>query len=181
MDDKLKDRLQKLKNLAERGVGGEKETAERKFQQLLADNGLTESDLVEDRTNYYLFSYTFPHRKRLLAQIIYTVVGAENAVLYHSKHTRNKYGVYCTAAQKLEIDLQFEFYCNLFETELEAFMTAFIAKQDLYPEDAPIEPIDVSTLTPEQLAERAKIAAYSQNITHRTRAEMIEEKGEHSA
>lgn len=35
MDDKKKQLLNKLKALAERGVGGEKETAQRKLQELM--------------------------------------------------------------------------------------------------------------------------------------------------
>lgn len=177
MDDKLKDRLQKLKNLAERGVGGEKETAEKKLAQLLKDNGLTESDLNNDAINYYLFSFKYPYREKLLGQVIYKVLGAsQQYAIYHSRGTRNKLGIYCTAAQKLEIELDYEFYCNLFDQEIEVLLAAFIAKQDIYPKDAPVSSVKPEDLTSEELEKYRKRDAYANQMDHRTRSAMIEDR-----
>lgn len=41
MEEKTVQRIKKLKALAERGVGGEKETAEKKLMKLLRENGVT--------------------------------------------------------------------------------------------------------------------------------------------
>lgn len=178
-DEKLKQLLSKLRTLAERGVGGEKATAQAKLEKLLADNNLTEQDLEEDAVNYYLFSYTFPYRQKLLAQIIYKVVGVENFHMYKTKGTRNKLGVYCTAAQKLEIELDFEFYSNLLDEEIETLTAAFIAKQDIYPEDVPCKSLDIKELTQEELDKYAKIEALKDQISKRNRPSgYIEVKGE---
>lgn len=174
MDDKLKARLTKLKSLAERGVGGEKETAEKKLRKLLADNGLTESDLLEETPQYYLFSYTYPYKRKLLGQIIYKVMNKTE--IYHSKGTRNKLGIYCTPSQKLEIDLDFEFYSNLLDTEIDLLLSAFIQKQDLFPDSSEAEVIRLEDLTPEEREKAKRVQSYQQTISKRTRTEMIEDK-----
>lgn len=45
MTDKQRELLKKLQALAERGVGGEKETAERKLKQLIKKYGIEEAEL----------------------------------------------------------------------------------------------------------------------------------------
>ena len=46
MDEKTIQRIKKLQALAERGVGGEKTTAQKKLAKLLKDNGVNEKDLI---------------------------------------------------------------------------------------------------------------------------------------
>ena len=175
MTENLRERIRKIQALAERGVGGEKETAEKKLKSLLAANNMTEEDLVEEETHYYLFSYSGgEYRKKLLGQIIYKVLGHEQPIrLYHSKGTRNKYGVYCTPAQKIEIDLDFEFYCNIFEKEIDIFLTAFIQKQELFPQDCPTDHIDLNDMTPEQKNELRKMRAFANSIDKRSRSSAL--------
>lgn len=174
---KLKETLKKLKVLAERGVGGEKETAQRKLEKLMKQSGLTERDLKDEEVKYYLFNYHFPHKKRLMYQLIYKTLGVDNFKLYHSKNTRNKVGAYCTPAQKLEIELDFDFYSALLDDEIETLMTAFIAKQDLYPENAPTVTRNEDEMTEEELKEWKKISMLKDSISKRKRsAGMLEDK-----
>ena len=49
MTDKQRELLKKLQALAERGVGGEKETAERKLKQLIEKYGIEEAELSDDK------------------------------------------------------------------------------------------------------------------------------------
>lgn len=49
MDDKKKQLLNKLKALAERGVGGEKETVQRKLKELMKKYGVEEADLSDEK------------------------------------------------------------------------------------------------------------------------------------
>lgn len=77
MDEKTVERIKKLKALAERGVGGEKETAEKMLQRLLKKNGIsTLEELEEDEVEYFLFSYKGRHEIKLLKQCMYKVLGA---------------------------------------------------------------------------------------------------------
>lgn len=175
MDEQLREKLQKLKNLAERGVGGEKETAEKKFNQLLEKNGLKEEDLNDEVVRYYLFSFQYPYLQKLLTQVMYKVIGRENFKLYKSKNTRNKLGTYCTAAQKIEIELDFEFYRNLLNEEINVLVGAFIDKQDIYPDDAPETVTNITDLSPEEMKQYMKRMSYASQMEQRTRSLMIED------
>ena len=92
---------------------------------------------------YFLFSYHGKHEIRLLQQCVYKVLGAQaDRTAYRSHGFRQKLGYYCTRAQKLEIELDFEFYRKVFYKELEIFMDAFIQKQEIFPPDAPEEQLE---------------------------------------
>lgn len=170
MDEKTIQRIKKLQTLAERGVGGEKDTAERMLQKMLERNGIKSLDeLQSEEPEYTLFSYNGKHERKLLVQCIYKVMtAAGDRRFYHSKGTRQKLGIYCTKAQKLEIEMEFEFYRNVFYEELDIFMSAFINAQGIFPADAPKENFD-------KFNERdIRVAQMASGIDKRTRALMLD-------
>lgn len=172
MDDKTIQRIKKLQALAERGVGGEKETAEKMLRKMLKKNGIQSlEELEQEEYEYTLFSYNGQHELKLLKQCIYKVLtAAGDRTYYRTRGTRQKLGVYCTKAQKIEIELEFEFYKNIFYEELETFMAAFIQAQGIFPPDAP-------KATYNEFNERdMKISFMASGIDRRARAEMLEKK-----
>lgn len=112
------------------------------------------------------------------AENVFTTPAAKNArnmgaksdrTAYKPYGRRQKIGIYCTKAQKIEIELEFEFYRNVFYEELSTFMDAFIQAQKIFPEDAPVGDYD-------EFNERdMKIAFMATGIERRSRAAMIEE------
>ena len=171
MDEKTIQRIKKLQALAERGVGGEKTTAQKKLAKLLKDNGINSLDeLQKEKYEYTIFSYNGKHEIKLLRQCMYKVMGAKSdRTAYKPYGRRQKIGIYCTKAQKIEIELEFEFYRNVFYEELSTFMDAFIQAQKIFPEDAPVGDYD-------EFNERdMKIAFMATGIERRSRAAMIEE------
>lgn len=172
LSEKTLDRIKKLQALAERGVGGEKETAQKKLQKMLEDNNIISlEELEEDKVEYFLFSYNGKHEIPLLKQCVYKVLGAKaDRTYYRSKGYRQKLGLYCTKAQKIEIELEFEFYKNVFYEDLTTFMIAFIQKQGIFPPDAPKSERDLEDLDEQDLA----IMAMAEGIKKRSRAKMIE-------
>ena len=171
MDEKTIQRIKKLQALAERGVGGEKTTAQKKLAKLLKDNGINSLDeLQKEEYEYTIFSYNGKHEIKLLRQCMYKVMGAKSdRTAYKPYGRRQKIGIYCTKAQKIEIELEFEFYRNVFYEELSTFMDAFIQAQKIFPEDAPVGDYD-------EFNERdMKIAFMATGIKRRSRAAMIEE------
>ena len=111
MDEKTIQRIKKLQALAERGVGGEKTTAQKKLAKLLKDNGINSLDeLQKEEYEYTIFSYNGKHEIKLLRQCMYKVMGAKSdRTAYKPYGRRQKIGIYCTKAQKIEIELEFEF------------------------------------------------------------------------
>ena len=177
MDEKTIQRIKKLQALAERGVGGEKTTAQKKLAKLLKDNGINSLDeLQKEEYEYTIFSYNGKHEIKLLRQCMYKVMGAKSdRTAYKPYGRRQKIGIYCTKAQKIEIELEFEFYRNVFYEELSTFMDAFIQAQKIFPEDAPVGDYD-------EFNERdMKIAFMATGIERRSRAAMIELLGRYQS
>lgn len=87
MDEKTIQRIKKLQALAERGVGGEKTTAQKKLAKLLKDNGINSLDeLQKEEYEYTIFSYNGKHEIKLLRQCMYKVM-ALNLTEQHTSHT----------------------------------------------------------------------------------------------
>lgn len=107
MDEKTIQRIKKLQALAERGVGGEKTTAQKKLAKLLKDNGINSLDeLQKEEYEYTIFSYNGKNEIKLLRQCMYKVMGAKSdRTAYKPYGRRQKIGIYCTKAQKIEIEL----------------------------------------------------------------------------
>lgn len=173
MEEKTMQRIKKLKALAERGVGGEKETAAKMLQRLLEKNGIsTLEELEKDEAEYFLFSYKGKHEIKLLKQCVYKVLGySDHTKYYRTSGKRQKIGVYCTKAQRIEIELEFEFYRNVFYEELTSFMNAFIQAQGIFPADAPKGNKELCDLSEDEFRQ----LQIAQGIKKRTRAAMIEE------
>lgn len=137
MDDKLKRRLQKLLNLAERGVDGEKETAQRMLDKTLAVNGLTVEDITADEKSTVWFRYQVgPHRKELLFQIAATICGY-NVQVCSNKNKQRQLGVECTEYERIQIELSHKIYERAFKKEIELAFKAFVDVNNLYPSDVP--------------------------------------------
>lgn len=137
---------------------------------MLKKNGIKSLEELEtDSYEYTLFSYHGKHEKKLLRQCMYKVMGVDSdRTTYRTKGTRQKIGIYCTKAQKIEIELEFEFYRNVFYEDLSTFMDAFIQVQRIFPPDAPKGDID------ECNEHDLKMALMAQGIDRRQRQAMIE-------
>lgn len=139
-----KERLKKLRELALRGVGGEKEQAERLFQKLLKKYDLTEDCIGDDIIEDFMFTVHGKEQQALLIQVVYKVTG-DNGRCYDVRNRetgRTKsslIAVECTAAEKIEIDFLFDFYSRLWTKEKDAFFKAFIQKHQIFGELKPGE------------------------------------------
>lgn len=128
--EKAKEKLKKIKALAERGVGGEKESAMKMYRELLEKYELQEDEDC-DAVNFRTFRFKTEIERELLKQIFYKVTGSN--ISYKIPRSK-KQGVYCTDAEELEIDLLFAFYKNEIKEELDTFLLAFFSKNRLSPD-----------------------------------------------
>lgn len=125
-------KLKKLKELAENGVGGEKDNAMKLYETMKNKYGVED---IEDSKEIECewFRYKNDIEKRLLEQICFMVTGDED--MY--ERTNKKYkliGHYCTKFEKDEIEFYFEYYKAHFRKELDTFFGAFCALNKLYPD-----------------------------------------------
>lgn len=126
----------KLKALADRGVGGEKETAESMLNALLKKHNITIEEIECEKIEEYYFNLT-PGEHDLWHQIIkhvnYSIkcYGEFPKKLIKDAELGGNYMIKCTAANYVEIDAKYAFYKNLYNEELDVFYSAFLMANDL--------------------------------------------------
>ena len=163
--------LKKIKALADRGVDGERENAQAILYRLMEQYGISEAEIEEDRRETAWFSYSQETEHRLLNQIIYMVTGksAFGCVGKYTNRKRKKMGADCTAAERMEIEANYEFFKEAMEKELEIFYAAFANKNRLFPSPDKLEDAeDSEEETPEKLARAIKIGAMMDGMERHT-------------
>lgn len=141
MDKSNIELLKKLKTLAERGVGGEKENAATKLSELMAKYGVSEADLSDDVLNDYEFVYKDQYQRKILIQIFYKVNHERDVLRYrHGRGQRSVLLFRATAAEALEVRLEYDFYCDLWDDEVKFFLEAFIQKHRIFWDNPDPEP-----------------------------------------
>lgn len=109
--DKIAAKLKKIKALAERGVGGEKETAMRMYEDLKARYELEDEEIMLDAVTLHWFGYADELEERVLRWIFYKVTGDASYHIYTGKYSRRKKrGCDCTEIEAAEITLLYNFY-----------------------------------------------------------------------
>ncbi|MCD8355973.1 MAG: DUF2786 domain-containing protein [Clostridia bacterium] len=145
------DRLRKLKALAERGIEGERENAQKILDRLMKKYDIDHIDSAEENREIRYFRYSQKIEIELLGQIIYMVTG-QQACYCKSPLTGRKIkelGVLCSEAEAVEIEAAYAFYKDALEDELEIFMRAFVSRNDLFPdttEEIPQAPLDSTSM-----------------------------------
>lgn len=148
IDEKKIELMKKLQRLAERGVGGEKEGAQKKLQQLMKKYDIEESDLSDDKLEDHEWKYHNDFELRLLKQTIYKVMGKDGLnQMYHYRSGKGKktiQGVQCTKVQAIQIGIEYEFYCETWKEEHDFFFKCFVQKHKIFPtkEEMIIRPKD---------------------------------------
>lgn len=133
--EQVAEKLKKIKALAERGVGGERESAMKLYRDLLEKYQIEEAEVLEDRVTLHWFGYSDKLEEDLLTQIFYKVTGSPSYHHYTGKYSRRKKrGCDCTELEAIEIKLLFDFYKGELKRELEAFLIAFRSGNDLFPD-----------------------------------------------
>ena len=160
MEDWKAERLRKLKVLAERGCPGEKDAAKLLLDRLCAKYGISQDQLVTaDERETHWFKYKNGKCNRdLLAQCIGKVMKTSTFTSYSrgkNGGTRNEIGIDCTAAEAVEIDLEYSFYSAILEKEMERLFRMFVQKNNIFnptpePVDEP-EPKEESKMTREDI------------------------------
>ena len=171
--EKLQEKLRKLKALAEQGVGGEKENAEKLLAALMKKHNISEEEIEEVQIKTYFIRYKTEWERRLLHQLAYMHLGSGHSsgcVGTYTGHMRKKVSIKCTAAVYLEIEAEFDIYRRALEKEIEYFYYAFVSKNNLYP---PPELADDS-LADGDIKKAMKIASYSSGIDKVERYKRLE-------
>ena len=93
--ERLLEKLGKVKALADRGEGGEKESAERTLAVLMKRYGITEEDLEDTKATIHWIRYKTDWERRLLGQLAYMHLGTGHSfgcVGQYTGRSRKKWG-----------------------------------------------------------------------------------------
>lgn len=137
-DEKIIAKLKKIMALADGGVGGEKETAERMLQSALKRHGISRDELIGDKISTHWFKIEYHHR-RLAFQLAYKVIGHRNYGVWSNKAKRGKTGLDMTDAQAVEFEVSLEIYAKALDKHRELSYRAFIQANDLFGDPDPNE------------------------------------------
>lgn len=135
MDEKVRERLLKVLALAERGVGGEQETAQRQLETMLAKYGLTVEEFKggEERRELQGFRFKGEWERELCRYVILSVLDDWDAKFYTHQGDTNQYMVYLTRAEAAEVKFTYAVYKKALGEAMTDFFTAFILKHDIRP------------------------------------------------
>lgn len=142
----LKERLLKLYALAQRGVGGEKENAEKILNRLLLENGMSIEDLErsENTKRERDFVCKDDAHYTVLIHIIGKVINQTHIVGYKSRRTK-KYYVELTDREYITVSMLWDIYGKAFlrqkkelkkkhREEAKNLTIAFVLRYNLLPE-----------------------------------------------
>ena len=126
-----KDRLERLLQLARRGVGGEAETAEVMLNRMLAEHGLTLADLeMQDEPSWHEFKPVGTNGRDLLLQTAHKVTNTSELKTGKRRGSKSVF-IKVTKAQAAEIQVAYSVYTRAFKAEIDALMLAFINVNDI--------------------------------------------------
>lgn len=173
--DEQNAKLCKLKTLAERGSPGEKEAAQFLLEKLCKkyDVSMDELSNIDDKTIRWFRYRQGDHFRKLLAQCIYKTLGGTDYSTYRrrNKHEKKRYsneiGANCTAAEAIEIELDYTFFSNNLEREIDRLTSMFIQKNDMFPKNVKTddsEPSDTKPLTEEDILLYRSIKKQTRNL-----------------
>lgn len=174
--ERLLQKIKRVQALALRGVSGEKESAAAMLDKLMKQYGISESDIAEEHREIAWFRFKTPLEEKLLFQVIYSVVGNRGVYERKNRNTKKKYkmqGVECTPAERLEIELSYEFFKAAMETEIERFFRAFVNKNHIFPSPDKVKQQD-STADPPPAAELFKTQMMMAGMDEYTRRAALE-------
>lgn len=173
--ERILQKIKRVQALAERGVAGEQESAAATLERLMKQYGITEADIAEERREWEWFRYKTPIERKLLLQVIYAVtgrVGSERVGAYTGRK-RKQVWIECTAAERLEIQFDYDFFREALEEEMNRFFSAFLIKNGIFPpegkeRDELPPPREISR------EEALKLEALMMGMNHHTRRAALE-------
>jgi hypothetical protein len=140
----MSDILEKLKALAEKGVGGEAENA-KKILKNMCEKQKIHIDDIGDKPQMYRFKVSGKFDFRLLSQI-YAFCGYRDKDMFYRRFRKGEIGLELKREQYIELSQIYEVLRAAFRTHLKKeekmIFEAFIHRHELYPKNAPKQAMD---------------------------------------
>ncbi|MVN88318.1 hypothetical protein GO986_16350 [Deinococcus sp. HMF7620] len=130
LPEDVRAKLQKLKALAERGVGGEKRAAQAQYDRLLAEFGLTQQDVFPQPRVYDTYSIKNQHEETLLVQL-WAMVTQTSGVANYRKESGRALWFEATAEQHVQLKAEFARHRKGLAKHLEEATRAYCLAHEL--------------------------------------------------
>lgn len=153
--------LLKLKELAKRGINGEKENATKLLHKLMKKYGISEEEIQEEEKKDVIITLKNQAEKRICRQILYAYF--DNMPIYKcSLRSRTQYCLEMTAAQEIEFKYLLSVYLDSFYEEQDIFINAFIQKNKIFPPN--VETKYIEDMTPEEKGRSLRASFMAQGM-----------------
>lgn len=155
----------KLKELADRGVGGEKQNAIAMLDSLMKKHSITMDQIEEEKTSDYFFTIEKSDKKlwhQIVKKVNYSIktYGEFPKKLIKDYALKGNYMIFCTALEYIEIEVKYNFYKRLYSEEVDIFYSAFLKANNLLVEN----PNSDEEMTKEDYEEWKRINELSKKI-----------------
>lgn len=158
MDKKI-EVIKKLKELADRGIGGEKENAELLLKKYMKKYDISEDEIINDEEKEVYIDLRNEIELRLASQILYAFF--DKAPLYKINNTKIKYYTKLLVSQEIEFRYMYSVYLESFKKQELIFYRAFINKNRIFPKEANT---DMNKVSKEEQEEMIKASMMQSGI-----------------
>lgn len=182
IDERIVDKILKLKELAERGIDGEMANAKRILQSHLDKYGITLEDIVgkQEEKQKYSFRYSSNSEKSILVQCVLNLFGSESDVWKSGVRYKDGTMQYYFDLSRFEfalLDDLYSFHRNQWKKQLkdmeDKLLMAYLHNQNLWDktptnDDKPKKPSKYSMkeiITILAMADSMKTDSYRKSLT----------------
>lgn len=162
MEEAILNKLNKILELAERGVGGEKTSAEKLFEKYAKQHGVTKESLKQQKKKKVIYKIEDEFDKQLLLQVLSKV--SNKIVVPECKIIKEEVGwiigVMLTPLQRAEVETMFTVYVKALRKDLNILTKAFIYSNDILAEEA----VSADTLSDEAQEELKRIKTMMKEV-----------------
>lgn len=171
INDKLKDKLLKLYELAKRGVDGEKVNAEFLLRRMLEKHGLSIEDINQDMPKDRYYKFTNKMNEKMITQIMGKVINDSSIGIYRFKGYK-EVTAKVTDYQHVQILELIDFHLDNFNKEKKQFLddltSAYVQKHKLFPESNEQDLKDEKPLTIEEKLAIMRMLNLQDNLSDKT-------------
>lgn len=171
IEDKLKDKLLKLNELAKRGIGGEKLNAGAMLMKMLSKHGLSIEDINQEISKKRHYKYSTLQNKTIVIQIMFRVMNESSRSIYSVMHHK-EVTAEVTDYEHIQILEMVDFHLDNFKEErkklLDDLASAYVQKHNLFRETTNEDRKNKKPLTPEERAKLWRVSNIQECLTNKT-------------
>jgi hypothetical protein len=147
-DETIRQRLEKIRRLAESGSPGERENAARLLDAFLKKYKMTQTELTSDELVEFWIEVQNEHELSLVIQIVGFVTQQTKVDYLVPKNTRDHLLLEATLVQSIEIQELCAHYLPVYRQSAKDHLRAFMSANNLHPKACIRNP---SELTPDEI------------------------------